>query len=133
MTYPDTIEAGARRLSLLKLVLEGAEVLAEEAAELATDPERQDFRRAAEAGARHYAKALQADIDACRIDEGLTRKANLVARAAGCAGWLSASGMSGDSQSQLAMRDLVAEGVFAFYPAVPGQWVACYRLVAPAY
>jgi hypothetical protein len=128
MTYLDTAEAEARHL--LERIRENITILAEEAATLDDDEERRGFLLDAEGGARRYADDLQADIEGGRTDERALRKAALVALAAGCAGWLTASGMSGDNQPL--MRALTEEGVFAFYPAVPGRWVACYRLVVPA-
>jgi hypothetical protein len=131
MTYLDTAEAETSARHLLAQIRMNITVLAEEAAEL-DDDERRSFRLDAAAGGRRYAGGLQADIESGRVDEHTLRKADLVARAAGCAGWLSASGMGGTSQGRLVLSALIEEGVFAFYPAVPGQWVACYRLVAPA-
>lgn len=127
MSFPDTIEQQADRV--LERVRRGGDVMAAEAREVGEDVERRDFRLAAEHGARRYAEFLAGELEAGNLNNRLLREATLVAQATGLAGWLSGAALTGEDRD--AMRNLVAQGFFEYYPRVPGEWVACYRLVAP--
>lgn len=125
--HPDTTAQEAQRL--LERIQRGPVTMAAEAPP-GENREHREHRLAAEAGARRYAETLQAGIDA--VDDQDLRRAALVARAVECAGWLSASTISGGAaEDRRAMLDLVAVGVFTFHPAEPGRHLACYRLAAP--
>jgi hypothetical protein len=128
MSYPDTRIAAATRI--LDRIRRGGDVMAEEALEVGEDAERRRFRLAAEQGARAYASLLETQIVDNSVTDLTLQMAELVARATECAGWLSTTTVQGDGREE-AMRRLIAAGFFARYEAVPGEWVACYRLVAP--
>lgn len=127
MSYPDTlVQAAARILERIEI---GAEELSEPPAHFQEDAEHRTFRLAAEAGARAYAEVLRQEIGQARVTGLILDKAELVATAANCAGWLTADGAA--SYREEARAELIRSGVFVFHPAVPGQYVACDRLVAP--
>lgn len=125
MAYPDTAVREAQRL--LERIQRGPVTMAADA----PPGENREHRLAAAAGAYAYADRLASDIERGRVDEPYLRRAALVARAAECAGWLSADPVRDDRQTDASMGSLIDVGVFAFHPAVPGKYVACYRLVAP--
>lgn len=79
----------------------------------------------AERGAQAYLEHLEHLIATGQVDQLDVDQARLVATAVSCAGWLGATIESPTA----AVRALVNEGYFEFFPAVPGRWLACYRLV----
>lgn len=113
----------------LASLLKAAAILRSEAR--AAEGAEARFRAAATAGAYRYADQLRAALEREEITAGrqLLDEVSLVANAAHCAGWLSASGLYGD---QAALKRLVDRGFFRFYEKVPGVYVACYRLVDPS-
>lgn len=127
MTYPDRLEAAAGRIAAQIRV--EAETLAEEAAN-PRHAECAEYHARAQAGALAYAGLLDKAIAAGRLDDDELRRADLVLTAAGCSGWISAG--CGACDRGLAVKELIRLGFFVHHEAVPGQWVECYRLVAPA-
>lgn len=123
MSWPDTIEQAAGRI--LERIERGAELLSVEPDHYTEDEEQTAFRLAAYAGARAYAEYLRQAIEGGSVTDALLAQAELVETGAQCAGWLSASGVV----RAPAMQDLVRQGFFVYHPAVPGRYVACYRLV----
>jgi hypothetical protein len=127
MSFPDTIDQAAGRI--LERIEDGAELLSVPPAHFEENDEHRDFRLKAEAGARAYAKDLRWRVERTTLGQLDLDMAELVATAAQCAGWISSTGaVTGRSAAREA---LVEGGYLVFHPAVPGQWVACYRLVAP--
>jgi hypothetical protein len=125
MSWPDTIEQAAGRH--LASIESGAEILAVEPDRYTEDEEQTAFRLAAYAGARAYAEYLRQALEDGSVTDALLVQADLVRTAAHCAGWLSASTARLDREG--AMDDLVRQGFFVYHPAVPGRFVAKYRLV----
>lgn len=126
MSYPDTTAQAADRV--LARIRRGADVLVTEANQL-TGPlleERRKFLLIAIAGASRYVEILTAEIAEGPVTMDLVQRAEVVATATECSGWLGAGGYDGSHRA--AMRHLIGQGVFDFYPAVPGKWLACYRL-----
>lgn len=127
MTYPDTlVQAASRTLERIEI---GAEELSETPTHFEEDAEHRTFRLAALAGARAYAVVLRQEIEQGRVTQLMLDKAELVATSATCAGWLTPGGAA--RYREEARNELIRSGVFVFHPAVPGQYVACDRLVAP--
>lgn len=127
MTYPDTPVQAAKRV--LQRIGHGAVGLSSPPEHFEEDDEHRAFRLAARAGAVAYIMALARQVDDGLIDDLAVEEAGLVALAAECAGWLGAAGaVFGRDRAR---RELERAGFLVFYPAVPGQWEACYRLVAP--
>lgn len=127
MTYPDTAVLAAGQF--LDRIEVGAKELSEPPTHFEENAEQRAFRLAAAAGARAYAVVLRQEIEQGRITELVLSKAELVATAATCAGWLTPGGAARYRED--ARSALIGAGVFVFHPAVPGQYVACDRLVAP--
>jgi hypothetical protein len=127
-TWPDTTEQALRRC--LKELQRGLEHLKSYLPE-SDDDERREFRRAAVAGAESYIDYLTQRIQRDRVSYIELEKAELVSKAAYGVGWVSASAIDGLPTSATAMQGLIRAGVFAFYPQVPGRWIACYRLIDP--
>lgn len=126
-TYPDTLEQAIDRL--IARIDSGAELLAAEPVRFVEDAKHLDFRLAALAGAQAYAELLRGWVTRRPVTQLDLDKAELVATAANCAGWLTAVGAV--TGRAAARAELIREGFFVFHPAVPGQYVACDRLVAP--
>lgn len=127
MTYPDTLEQAAGRL--LQRIERGCVSLGAPPTHFEEDDEHRTFRLAAVDGALAYAALLAEQIEQGQVTELGLEMAELVATTAERAGWVSATGaVTGRGEAR---ERLEREGFLAFYPPVPGQWVACYRLVAP--
>jgi hypothetical protein len=130
MSYPDTFRQAAERV--LDRIEDGAEELASPPTHFEENDEHRGFRLKAEAGARAFVEDLRARLSGTtkrRLEQLDLDMADLVATAAQCAGWISVTGaVTGRSAARDALEE---EGYLRFYPAVPGEWVACYRLVAP--
>jgi hypothetical protein len=129
--FPDTLEQAARRIQ--ERIVAAADELEADAAGIGDDRERETFHLDAAAGARAYAQRLDKALgDEGPVTERTLVEAELVARAADYAGWTTASAVRAIPSDEAAMNNLVDEGVFGYFPQVPGKWVACYRLMAPA-
>lgn len=125
-SYPDTLRAAASRIHAR--ILAAADNLPVEAPPLLEEGDEQRiYREAAERGARAYAELLQEIIDDGAVTNAHLEQAELVATAAECAGWIGVNGAV--TGRETAMRLLIAGGYFALYDAVPGRYMACYRLV----
>lgn len=127
MIYPDTLEAAAERCA--DRIEHGADELAAPPEHYDENEEQRAFREAASAGARAYAAALRHRLETEPVTESLLEEADLVDTASHCAGWLGTSGSVIGRDDQIAA--LQEAGFFVFHPARPGEYVACYRLVAP--
>jgi hypothetical protein len=112
--YADEMEAGIARIGVNETV-------------------RRDFRAVAVAGARRYVeklRALLAELGTEQDWQGEIERAAVVQDAAAMSGWLSAA--IADNDYPKPMRQLVADGVFAYHTPHPLGWPAIYRLAAPA-
>lgn len=126
MIYPDTIDVAEQIVESLDAATAD---LAKAPEHYTENDEQRSFRLAAVAGARAYAAHLRSLIEQNQVTEVTLEQADLVATAASCAGWLGTSGAV-IGRDDTAAR-LQQDGFFVFHPARPGEYVACYRLVAP--
>ncbi len=120
--YPETLEAEARRYAAK--IAGGIPVMLAEHEERSRHAEADAFMELAEQGAWSYWEMLTKSIESGTITMDDLDKADLVATAVGCAGWIAAPA-AGRKQ---AMAELVEDGVFTFHDRVPDVFIACYRL-----
>lgn len=127
MSFPDTMEQAAERA--LSRIEHGFRILDNPPRHFEEDAEQRAFRLAARDGASAYCRLMDRQIERCILTPLMLEKADLVGTAATCAGWISATGaVVGRGE---ALQELLTEGFLEFHPAVPGRFVACYRLQVP--
>jgi hypothetical protein len=101
-------------------------------ADISDDAELLKFHLDAAAGAAAYGERVQDKLNrGDDITEADLYEADMVARAAAYGGWITASTVAGSPSIEAIATTLIEEGVFAYFPQVPGKWVACYRILAP--